>query len=424
MSSCTILKNGRVIDPSQNADHDVDVFIKDGVIVDSGAFKEEQAEVVNVEGKWVVPGLIDMHVHLREPGEEYKETIQTGTRAAAAGGFTGVACMPNTQPVNDKGSTTEFICERARGCDAKVYPVGAISMGLKGEALAEYGEIKRSGGVAVSDDGMPVVNSQLMRRALEYGASHGMLVISHAEELSLARGGCMNEGELSTRMGLKGIPAVAESIMVQRDISLAECTGARLHIAHVSTELSLRVIRDAKERGVRVTAETAPHYFTLTDEAVSGYNTNAKMNPPLRSKVDCEAVKQALEDGTLDAIATDHAPHSILEKEVEFNFAANGIMGLETSLALSLGLVRDGILTPARLIELMSCNPAKILGVQGGSLAVGNAADITVIDPDQFFDFDVTETQSLGANSPFDGWRLQGRALLTMLDGRITCRHG
>lgn len=420
MGNCTILKNGRVIDPVQQKDRVGDICIKDGVVIGSGAVSDEKVEVIDVEGCWVVPGLIDMHVHLREPGEEYKETIRSGTRAAAAGGFTAVACMPNTKPVNDNGSITDFICERAKGCDARVYPVGAISAGLKGKTLAEYGEIKRSGGIAVTDDGLPVVDSQLMRRALEYASSHEMLVISHSEDPDLSRGGCMNEGSMSTRMGLRGIPAVAESIMVQRDIALAELTGARLHIAHVSTELSLAAIRDAKKRGVRVTAETAPHYFTLTDEAVRGYNTNAKMNPPLRTERDLAAIRDGLQNGTLDAIATDHAPHSVLEKEVEFNEAANGIIGLETSLSLGLELVRAGVVTPSLLIELMSCNPADILGVQGGSLATGEVADITVIDPEIDYTFFTKSCLSRGCNSPFDGWQMKGKAVLTLLGGRVT----
>ncbi len=422
MSTLIILKNGHLIDPAQKCDEPADLWVSDGVVVKPGSVESANAEVYDVTGYWVVPGLIDMHVHLREPGEEYKETIESGTLAAAAGGFTAVACMPNTKPVNDNGAITKFICERSLSCAARVYPVGAISKESKGEKLAEYGEMKMAGAVALTDDGHPVVDSQLMRRAMEYASSHNMLIMSHSEELSLSKGGCMNEGDISTRMGLQGIPVSAESIMVQREIALAELTGARVHLAHVSTAQSIDLIRNAKERGVQITAETAPHYFTLTEEAVLGYNTNAKMNPPLRVESDRQAVRAALQDGTLDAIATDHAPHSVLEKEVEFNFAANGIAGLETSLSLSLALVRENVIEPARLVELMSCAPARILGVQGGSLHVGAVADVTVVDPQRKFTFNVEDCFSKGKNSPFDGWELQGKAVLSMVAGRITFR--
>jgi dihydroorotase len=420
MSKVIVLKNGRIIDPVQKRDEIADLWVSDGLVVTPEAVESANAEVYDLAGYWVLPGLIDMHVHLREPGEEYKETIESGTLAAAAGGFTAVACMPNTNPINDNGAITKFIREKSVSCAARVYPVGAISKESKGEKLAEYGEMKLAGAVALTDDGSPVVDSQLMRRAMEYASSHDMLIISHSEELALSKGGCINEGEISTRMGLRGIPVSAESIMVQREIALAELTGARVHIAHVSTEQSIALIRNAKVRGVKITAETAPHYFTLTEKAVLGYNTNAKMNPPLRIESDRQAVRAALRDGTLDAIATDHAPHSILEKEVEFNFAANGIAGLETSLPLSLALVRENVIGPARLVELMSCAPALILGVPGGSLHVGAVADITIVDPERRFTFTVEECFSKGKNSPFDGWELQGKAVLSMVAGRIT----
>lgn len=420
MSRVICLKKGRIIDPVQQRDEVADLWIKDGLIVDPPSGDVKDIEVYNLEGSWVVPGLIDMHVHLREPGEEYKETIETGCRAAAAGGFTAVACMPNTKPVNDKSSVTRFILEQAALCAARVYPVGAISQDSKGERLAEYGEMKAAGAVALTDDGSPVVDSRLMRRAMEYASSHGMLIMSHAEEISLSKGGCMHEGEISTRLGLRGIPAAAESIMVFREIALAELTGARVHISHVSTEQSIALISNAKARGVKVTAETAPHYFTLTEQAVLGYNTNAKMNPPLRTEIDRQAIRMALADGTLDAIATDHAPHSVLQKEVEFNLAANGIVGLETSLSLSLALVREGVIDIARLVQLMSCAPAAILGVAGGSLRIGEAADVTVIDPERRFTFLAEKSFSKGRNTPFDGWNLQGKAILTILAGRIT----
>jgi dihydroorotase len=420
MSRVIQLKNGRIIDPLQQRDEIADLWIKDGRVVDGQTLNAEEVDIYHLEGCWVVPGLIDMHVHLREPGEEYKETIETGCRAAAAGGFTAVACMPNTKPVNDSSAVTKFICEQAAFCAARVYPVGAISQESSGERLAEYGEMKAAGAVALTDDGRPVVDSRLMRRAMEYASSHGLLIMSHAEEISLSRGGSMNEGEISTRLGLRGIPAAAESIMVFREIALAELTGARVHISHVSTEQAVALIGHGKARGVRVTAETAPHYFTLTDQAVLGYNTNAKMNPPLRTEKDRQAIRAALKDGTLDAIATDHAPHSTLQKEVEFNLAANGIVGLETSLSLALALVREGVIDPIRLVQLMSCAPAAILGVPGGSLRIGDVADVTVIDPERKYTFSAEAGFSKGKNTPFDGWNLQGKAVLTLLAGRIT----
>lgn len=416
-----LLKGGHLIDPANNIDREnSDIWIIDGSIAAPPDTLPCDAAIIDVTGKWITPGLIDMHVHLREPGQEYKETIASGARAAAAGGFTGVACMPNTSPVNDCASITRFIREQAAPCDARVYPVGSISTASEGKKLAEFGEMKAAGAVALSDDGLPVLDSQLMRRALEYSASHTMLVISHSEESSLSRNGCMNEGAVSTRLGLKGIPAAAESIMVYREIALAELTGVPIHIAHVSTAESVALIRSAKERGVKVTAETAPHYFTLTDEAVTGYNTNAKMNPPLRSSRDREVIREALADATLDAIATDHAPHSILEKEVEFSTAANGIIGLETALPLTLALVKENIITPARLVELLSSHPAAILGVPGGSLAHGAAADITVIDPDRNFTYTEESIVSTSKNSPFIGWNFQGKAVMTLLGGRLT----
>lgn len=423
MSEVIILRNGRIIDPLQGRDEIGDIWVQDGKIVDRSLIVPAGAKYFDLDGRWLVPGLIDMHVHLREPGEEFKETIDSGTRAAAAGGFTAVACMPNTKPVNDNAAVTRFINEKAIGCSTHVYPVGAISRQSKGEGLAEYGEMKQAGAIALTDDGVPVLDSQLMRRALEYAKSHGLLVMSHSEELALSRSGCMNEGAVSTRLGLRGIPTAAESIMVCREIALSELTGARVHIAHVSCAASLDLIRQAKKRGALVTAETAPHYFTLTEEAVIGYNTHAKMNPPLRGERDLQAVRLALADGTLDAIATDHAPHSILEKEVEFNVAANGITGLETALPLGLRLVHGGLISANRLVELMSSSPARILGVPGGRLAVGDPADITVIDPDRAFIFSAEKSCSKGKNTPFDGWELRGKAILTLLAGRVTYRE-
>ncbi|MBC8434604.1 MAG: dihydroorotase [Desulfobacterales bacterium] len=432
-----LIKGGRVIDPG-NIDGIMDILIDNGKIVEikpqiaaesssglqTGASGAERGKVsvdrvIDAGGKIVTPGLIDMHVHLREPGYEYKETIATGCKSAACGGFTAVCCMPNTNPVNDNRQVTEFILKRALEVDTvRVYPVAAISRGLQGKGLCEYGDLKDAGAVALSDDGNPVMDSQLMRRALEYAKGFGLPVISHCEDRALAGGGVMNEGEIATRMGLAGIPNAAESVMVLRDIALCELTQSPLHIAHVSTAESVRAIRDAKKRGVLVTAETAPHYFTLTDEAVGAYNTKAKMNPPLRSRFDREAIRQGLADGTIDVIATDHAPHAPIEKEVEFDLAANGIIGLETSLSLSLKLVDDGVLTLTDLITKMSTNPARILGLASG-LQVGYSADITIIDPDRSYRIEADSFQSLGRNTPFDGWDVKGRAVLTMVGGKV-----
>ncbi len=422
-----LLQNARIIDPANNIDEPGDLLIVDGVIRRKGKARSISCPAncltIDLQGKWLVPGLIDMHVHLREPGEEYKETIASGTRAAAAGGFTAVACMPNTNPVNDNQSVTSLILTKAAAeGSARVYPVGAISKNSKGTELAEYGELKKAGAVAVSDDGRPVANSQLMRRALEYSGNHSLLVISHSEEVSLSENGVMNEGALSTRLGLRGIPTVAETIMIYRDLALAEYVGRPIHIAHISTRESVDLVRRAKNKGCQVTAETAPHYFSLTEEAVGIYNTRAKMNPPLRSADDLAAIRDGLRDGTIDAIATDHAPHSAMEKDVEFDQAANGIIGLETAVPLTLALVRENILTPARMIELLSVHPARILGVAGGSLAEGNAADITVIDPEKTFVYREEDVVSKSLNSPFLGWELKGKAVLTLVAGKITYR--
>ena len=418
MSTTWRIANGRIIDPVNKIDRIGDLLIKDGVIVDPNQPVAVDIPVIDASGCWVVPGLIDMHVHLREPGEEYKEDILSGAQAAASGGFTAVACMPNTRPVNVNATITAMIRAKAAEAAVRVYPVGAISLGSEGRQLAEYGEMKAAGAVGVSDDGRPVRDSQLMRRALEYASDFDLAVISHSEETALSTG-VMNEGPVSTRLGLKGIPTAAESIMVYREIALAEFTGTRVHIAHVSTAMSLDLIRAAKARGVRVTAETAPHYFTLTDEAVIGYETNTKINPPLRSALDREAVRAALADGTLDAIATDHAPHSILEKELEFDAAANGIIGLETALPLALALVREHLIDPSGLVELMSVNPARILGLPGGALSPGEPADVTLIDPQREFVYSADQVVSKSRNTPFLGWKLQGRAVLTMVGGAV-----
>lgn len=374
---------------------------------------------IDASGLLVVPGLIDMHVHFREPGQEEKETIETGMAAAACGGFTSVCTMPNTRPAADSPETVSFILAKGRArAGTRIYPVGAITHGLKGDILCDFKALQSAGAVAVSDDGMPVMNSQRMREAMERAKELDLLVISHSEDLNLAAGGAMNEGEASRRMGVRGIPGAAETIGVMRDIALAELTGARLHIAHVSTAGSVRAIRDAKARGVSVTAETAPHYFTLTDRDVLKYGANAKMNPPLRSEMDREAVCRGLADGTLDAIATDHAPHTPREKAGNFADAPNGVVGLETSLAVSLRLVENGCLSLARLIEKMSINPARILGIDN-RLKTGNPADITLVDPRAAHRIDAAAFKSKGRNTPFDGWTVTGRAVMTLVDGEI-----
>ncbi|MGQ9920786.1 MAG: dihydroorotase [Desulfobacca sp.] len=421
-----LLKGGLVVDPAQDLEGLRDVLIEDGRIAqlaEPGAIAAAGHAVQDCSGLVVCPGFIDLHVHLREPGQEYKETIATGGQAAAAGGFTAVACMPNTQPVNDNAAVTRFIMEKAAWArQVRVYPVAALSQGSEGKNLAEYGELKAAGAVALSVDGRPVRHAQLMRRALEYAHTFGLLVISHAEDLDLAGGGVMHEGLVSLQLGLRGIPAAAETVAVFRDCELARLTGARLHIAHVSTAGAVAVIRWAKAQGAPVTAETAPHYFSLTDEAVRGFNTNAKMNPPLRPAADVAAIKQGLADGTLDCIATDHAPHSVLEKEVEFDQAANGIIGLETAVGLSLRLVAAGVLTLPQLVAKLSTNPARILGVTGGTLREGVPADLTVLNLHQPWTVDVAAFKSKSRNSPFHGWQLPGRAVLTVVGGEVVYR--
>ena len=422
-----LISGGLVVDPALGLEEVRDLLVEDGRIValePPGAIPAEGREVIDARGLVVAPGLIDMHVHLREPGEEYKETIETGTAAAARGGFTGVACMPNTRPVNDSSAVTRFILDQAdRMGRARVYPVGAISQGSLGESLSEYGELKAAGCVAVSDDGRPVMHALLMRRALEYARTFDLLVISHAEDLELRGEGVMHEGKVSVRLGLKGIPAAAEEIMVYRDIRLARLAGARLHLAHVSIAGSVAIIREAKLAGFDITAETAPHYFTLTDEAVLGFDTNAKVNPPLRSEWDREAIMEGLADGTIDVIACDHAPHSVLEKDVEFAEAAFGLIGLETSVGLSLKLVHEGVLTMSQLIAKMSTNPAAILRVPGGTLAPGSPADLTLIDPNREWTVDAAQFASKSRNCPFQGWNLRGKAVGSIVGGKIITRE-
>lgn len=415
-----LIKNGSVIDPSQGIDEVLDILVVDGLVKEIGkGLSPAGAEVVDATGKYVTPGLIDMHVHLRDPGLEYKEDIISGTRAAAAGGFTSVCCMPNTKPPIDNKAIASYIITKAKAegfCN--VFPVGSITYGMNGERMAEMGELKEAGCVAVSDDGKPVVNAELMRRSLQYANGIGIMVISHAEELSLVGEGVMNEGFTSTEIGLKGIPRVAEDIATARDVMLAEYTGAPVHIAHVSTKDSVRLIRDAKARGVKVTCETAPHYFTLTDDAVRGYDTNAKMNPPLREAADVAAIKEGLRDGTIDCIASDHAPHHLDEKDVEFNEAMNGIIGLETSLPLALALVEEGVLSLTQLVEKMSCNPAKILKLGRGTLKAGAVADITIFDSAAEWTVEADKLASKSKNSPFLGWKVKGAAVATVVAGK------
>jgi dihydroorotase len=427
-----LLSGGRIVDPSQDLDEQMDILIEKGRIAaigrniqkpgtNSRKSTAEEINVIDVRGMIVVPGLIDMHTHLREPGFEYRETIQTGGEAAAAGGFTSIACMPNTNPVNDTRSVTEYIKRKAAASNlVNVYPVAAISMGSEGAALTEFRDLKDAGAVAFSDDGKPVINSALMRRALEYASSLDIPIISHCEDIHLSAGSSMNEGFVATELGLQGIPNIAEDIIIARDIIIADYTGATLHIAHVSTAGAVRLIRDAKERDIRVTAETAPHYFTLTDEALRQFDTNAKVNPPLRTEEDVNAVKAGLKDGTIDAIASDHAPHASTDKEVEFEYATFGITGLETSLALSLRLVDDGILTLNQLIFMMSKNPATILNIPKGTLKIGADADITVIDRDKNWIVDRSRLRSKGKNTPFHGWTMKGKAVMTIMGGKIT----
>ena len=420
-----LLTGARIIDPAQKIDGISDILLEGGKITKIGADllqpeNSRDAEIIEVAGMIVTPGLIDMHTHLREPGQEYKETIATGTRAAVAGGFTSIACMPNTDPVNDNRSITEFIKRKAMEANlANVYPIGNISRNCAGQQLTEFWDLKEAGVVALSDDGKPVMDAALMRHALEYASSLDLPVIPHCEDIHLSAGGLMNEGYYSTILGLRGIPSIAEEVMTARDILIAEYTKSHVHIAHVSTRGSVRIIREAKKRGVKVTAETAPHYFTLTDEALQTYSTNLKVNPPLRSAADVAAIKEGLADGTLDAIVTDHAPHARTDKELEFEYAANGISGLETSLGLSLRLVDEGILSLPELIAKMSLNPARILKLPKGTLETGADADITVINPQLNWMVNVKTFCSKGKNSPFHGWKMRGKAALTIVGGEI-----
>jgi dihydroorotase len=421
----TLIEGGRLIDPANKLDGRYDLVIEKRKVIavaKSGKLSAkdiEGAESIDARGLIVAPGFIDMHVHFREPGFEYKETIETGCQSAAAGGFTSVATMPNTDPVNDTRSVTEFILRKARETGiVNVYPIGAISQGLKGEQLSEMGDLKDAGVVAYSDDGRPVMNSELMRRAFEYSKMFGLPCIQHSEMLDLTVDGCMNEGFISTALGLKGMPTEAEDIMVYRDISLLPKTGGRLHVAHISSGNSVELVRQAKAKGLPVTCEVAPHHFALTDDAVKDYDPNAKMSPPLRLKSDIEAIKEGLKDDTIDIIATDHAPHDLVDKQVEFNRACFGIVGLETALPLTLRLVEENIFSLSKMIEKLTSRPAKIFNLDRGTLGVGDIADIVIFDPEAEYVIDVQNFKSRSKNSPFDGWKVKGKVIRTIVAGK------
>ena len=416
-----LIQGGHVIDPGR-FNGIADVLIQDGKIsaVAPALKAPAGATVIQATGQLVLPGFVDLHVHFREPGFEYKETIQSGTAAAVAGGFTSVCAMPNTNPVNDNQSITEFMIDRARAAgNAHLYPIGAITKGSEGKELAEIGDLRRAGCVAISDDGKPVMNSLVMRRAMEYARAFDVPVVDHCEDLHLSEGGCMNEGLVSTELGLPGIPSAAEDVMVARNVSLAELTGARLHLAHISTAGSARMVREAKSRGLKVTAEACPHHFTLTEELARGYNTHAKMNPPLRTWQDVQAIKEGLRDGTIDVIATDHAPHATQEKQQEFTEAPFGIVGLETALSLTLALVEEGVLTVESAVDKLATAPAKAFSLNAGTLAVGAPADVAIVDPRMQWEVDPARFRSKSRNTPFGGWKVKGRVTITIVSGRV-----
>lgn len=404
-------------------DAEVDVLVQDGRIakVGKGLAAPKGVREIDGRGNIVLPGLVDLHVHLREPGQEYKEDIESGSRAAVAGGITTMCCMPNTRPVNDCRAITDLIVRRSKEVGiARVLPIGAVSKGLEGKSLAEFGEMQEAGIVAVSDDGRPIMDAGLMRRALEYGKTFGLPVVQHAEDLSLAEGGVMNEGAVATRAGLRGQPPQAESIMVARDIELVEWTGAQYHVAHASTSRSMELVRDAKKRGLPVSCEVAPHHFTLTDEACATYNTDMKVAPPLRNESDRQALLQALADGTVDCIATDHAPHSEVEKDVEFDCASCGMLGLETALSLSLELVNDGVIDLHRMVYLLTSGPARLFSLASGigTLTEGSPADLVMFDPEARWVVDRNTVQSKSKNTPFHGRKVPGQVLLTFFGGK------
>ncbi len=421
-----LIKGGRVIDPESRRDGTGSIVIADGKIKDflpgADAPGKFDGKVIDAGKKWVLPGLIDMHVHLRDPGYEWKEDIRSGTAAAAAGGFASVVCMANTSPVNDHPEVTRYIREKASAQGtANVFPVAAATRGLEGKEMTDFAELFEAGAVAFSDDGKPLRNSLILRRALEYAKAFDFLLMDHAEDYELSEGGAANEGWTAHRLGIPGIPHAAEEIPIARDILLARQTGGRIHIQHISTKMGVDLLRKAKRAGLRVTGETAPHYFTLTDAAIEGYNTNAKMNPPLREEEDRMAILEGIADGTIDAIASDHAPHDEYTKRCEFASASNGIIGLETALPLSMALLAGGKISPSRLADLLSAAPARILGLKGkGSLRKGADADVTIVDPEAEWEFRESDVRSKSRNSPFFGWKMKGRAVAVVCRGRIT----
>ena len=424
-----LIQNGRVIDPSTGKDENTDILCVDGKILAIGkkqkiAPKDVFDEVIDARKMIVAPGFIDLHTHLREPGLEYKETIRTGTEAAAAGGFTTILCMANTLPVNDNSVITRFIVEKGKTEGiVNLFPIGAISRGLEGKALADIGQMAEAGIVGISDDGRCVMDSALMRKAMQYARGFNLLVVSHAEDETLSGQGSINEGQVATELGLPGSPNAAEEIIVARDIALAELTGAKLHIAHLSTKVGLELVIAAKKRGVQVSCEVTPHHLMLTDEAVRGYNTAASVRPPLRSQDDVKALRKGLQEGVIDAIATDHAPHAAFEKEVEFVRAAHGMVGLETALPLCLRLVEEKLISIKNLIQAFSCGPAKIMGWKNkGSIDVGGDADLTIFDPSEDIEVDTAQFKSKGRNSPFKGWKLKGRVRYTVVNGNVVYR--
>lgn len=420
-----LIKGGRLVDPSQNLDESADLLVEDGLVSGIGErLTPPGAELVDADGLIVAPGFIDLHVHLREPGDEYKETIASGTAAAVAGGFTAVCSMPNTQPVNDNASVTKFIIEKAREAGlARIFPIGAITRGSEGQELAEMAEMKNAGAVAVSDDGRPVMNGQVMRRALEYSRDHELVVVDHCQDLNLSAGGVMHEGRYSSLLGLNGMSSAAEESHVSRDIMLAELTGARIHIAHISTAGSVDMVREGKKRGVPVTCEVTPHHLALTDAAVAGFDTNTKMSPPLRSEEDRQALIEAIRDGAIDAIATDHAPHHQDEKMLEYDHAPFGVIGLETALGVALTtLYYSAGVSLSRVVELLTAGPSRAFLLPGGTLRVGAPADITLFDAEREWVVDPSLFKSRSRNTPFAGWKLRGVVAATFVGGRCVYR--
>ncbi len=416
-----IVRGARILDPSQDLDEKRCLVMEGGRIValPRRPPRARTATEVDARGLWLMPGFVDLHVHLREPGHEHKETIETGARAAVEGGFTTIVAMPNTSPPNDCRAVTELVLERARRAKlARVLPAGSITRGLEGKELSDMGELRDAGCVLFTDDGRPVMDSGLMRRALEYSSGLGALLMSHSEDVSLSKNGSMHEGEVSTRLGLRGIPATAEDVMVMRDVALAEEVEAPLHIGHVSTARSVHTIREARRRGALITCECTPHHFSLTEEACSSYDTACKMMPPLRPEADRRAIVAGMRDGTIQAIATDHAPHSLVEKDLEFDRAANGVVGLETAFSLTFKLVDEGVLPLFRAVELLTSGPAKVLGLEAGTLREGSLADIVLVDPTAHWTVDPKTFSSKGRNTPFTGWRLPGRILSTWVSGK------